>query len=147
MSGADKDDDIWAGSDDDSISYDRDIAAREWERLNENHGNEGYKEGITEGKEVLMQKGFDRGYTEGLELGKAFGRLRGTVSTHLTFYRDIVRDEAIASKLENLYNELCKVDVQHVFTTDYFKPGSDCKNDPKATLSAWEARVKKALEG
>lgn len=34
-------DDIWASSDEDDIAYDRDIARREWEKLNTNHGNVG----------------------------------------------------------------------------------------------------------
>ncbi|KAI7876943.1 hypothetical protein K492DRAFT_134636, partial [Lichtheimia hyalospora FSU 10163] len=114
-------DDIWASSDEDDVTYDRDIAKREWEKLNTNHGNEGYKEGITEGKEVLMQQGFDRGYSEGIELGKAFGRLRG-----------------------KLYDDLCKVDVQHVFTTDYFKDVGN--HDPKEALARWEAKVQNTLK-
>lgn len=32
-------DDIWASSDEDDVAYDRDIAKREWEKLNTNHGN------------------------------------------------------------------------------------------------------------
>ncbi|KAI7849788.1 hypothetical protein BDC45DRAFT_448091 [Circinella umbellata] len=74
-----EDDDIWASSDEDNTTYDREIAEREWNKLNTNHGNEGYKEGITEAKEEYMQEGFDHGYTEGLEIGKAIGKLRGIV--------------------------------------------------------------------
>ncbi|ORZ01019.1 hypothetical protein BCR43DRAFT_434255 [Syncephalastrum racemosum] len=73
------DDDVWALSDEDNVEYDRAIAQKEWDRMHENHGNEGYKEGIVEGKEVRMQNGFDQGFVEGLAAGKALGRLRGIV--------------------------------------------------------------------
>lgn len=43
------------------------------------HVQTGYKEGIVEGKEVNMQRGFDEGYKEGLSVGKAIGKLRGLV--------------------------------------------------------------------
>ena len=33
------DDDIWASSDEDNTTYDREIAQREWNKLNINHGN------------------------------------------------------------------------------------------------------------
>ncbi|KAI8144066.1 hypothetical protein BJV82DRAFT_578126 [Fennellomyces sp. T-0311] len=138
------DDDIWASSDDDMVNYDRKIAQREWDKMNINHGNEGYKEGITEGKEQHMQRGFDRGYTEGLEMGKAIGKLRGIVSTYMTFYRDIVHDQDKAQQLQKIHDELCNVDVQHLFTKEYFQDDKDA--DPRVQLKQWQDKVYSFLD-
>ncbi|CAG8742717.1 16078_t:CDS:2, partial [Funneliformis caledonium] len=69
-------DDVWA-SDEEISEYDRIMSLKEWERMNENFGNVGYKEGILEGKDVTIQDGFNDGYVEGVNLGMEFGRLRG----------------------------------------------------------------------
>ncbi|KAI9497277.1 hypothetical protein BDB00DRAFT_757174 [Zychaea mexicana] len=111
-----EDDDIWASSDEDVATYDREIAQREWDKLNMNHGNEGYKEGISEAKEEYMQEGFDRGYKEGLEMGKAIGKLRGI---------------------------LCGIDVQHVFSKEYFQDNKDA--DPRLIVKQWEEKVQSLL--
>ncbi|RUS23250.1 hypothetical protein BC937DRAFT_89720 [Endogone sp. FLAS-F59071] len=70
-------DDIWDDSDDDTVSYHRSMAEREWGRLHEQHGNAGYKDGIVEGKDLTIQEGFNRGYSEGVVVGKEIGELRG----------------------------------------------------------------------
>ncbi|KAI9249461.1 hypothetical protein BDA99DRAFT_564424 [Phascolomyces articulosus] len=138
------DDDIWASSDEDNTAYDRSIAEREWNKMNINHGNEGYKEGITEAKEEYMQEGFDRGYTEGLEVGKAIGKLRGIVSTQMTFYRDILHDQEKTKRLQELYDELCRVDVQDIFSKEYFQ---DDKNaNPHHIVKQWQDKVSSFLD-
>ncbi|KAG1049837.1 hypothetical protein G6F43_007860 [Rhizopus delemar] len=88
-------DDVWAESNEEHTDYERNLAEKEWDRLQDDHGNSGYKEGIIEGKEVNMQRGFDEGYKEGLAIGKAVGKLRGLVS----------------------------IEVNHIFSTDYFRKG------------------------
>ncbi|CAJ0755501.1 23555_t:CDS:2 [Entrophospora sp. SA101] len=40
--------DVWV-SDEDDIIFEKKVSSKEWERLNENFGNVGYKEGIVEG--------------------------------------------------------------------------------------------------
>lgn len=65
-------------------------------------------------------------------------------STYMTFYRDILHDEQSLSQLQELYDDLCKVDVQHVFTTDYFKDVGN--HDPKEALARWEAKVQNVLK-
>lgn len=100
MADQEHDKDIWAESGEEDNVYERKLAEREWDRLQEDHGNvsqetrkviqkqcaylqekkkTGYKIGIVEGKEVNMQKGFDEGYEDGLSIGKAVGKLRGVV--------------------------------------------------------------------
>ncbi|RKO87730.1 hypothetical protein BDK51DRAFT_23969, partial [Blyttiomyces helicus] len=72
------DDDVW-GSEGDETEYDREMADRNWNRLQDEHGVVGYKEGISEAKEKGLQLGFDKGYAEGAEIGLALGRLQGFV--------------------------------------------------------------------
>ena len=66
------------------------------------------------------------------------------ISTYMAFYRDILHDEQNLSQLQDLYDDLCKVDVQHVFTTDYFKDVGN--HDPKEALARWEAKVQNTLK-
>ncbi|KAI8875627.1 hypothetical protein K501DRAFT_263521 [Backusella circina FSU 941] len=120
-------DDIW-GSSDDEREYERDLAEREWERLQEDHGNTGYKEGIVEGKEINMQRGFDRGYIEGLAIGKEIGNLKGVVSTYMTFYAQILKNQQAANALASVFEQLDKIEVHHIYSVDYFR-----ENGPKDT--------------
>ncbi|CAO3588122.1 unnamed protein product [Absidia cylindrospora] len=142
----DSDNDIWASSDDEN--YDRVIAEKDWERLQENHGNDGYKEGIIEGKEVRMQRGFDQGYIEGLDFGKQIGILRGKLSTYLTFYKQVEPNETIARELETIYDELDKVDVQHVFSTAYFdsNKADDDYVSPQDKIQQWQEKIDQAIQ-
>ncbi|RHZ45484.1 hypothetical protein Glove_673g29 [Diversispora epigaea] len=83
----DKFSDIWEMSDEEENSnYDNIISSKEWNRMNENFGNLGYKEGIIEGKDITIQKGFDKGYIDGARIGKEIGRLRGILNTLLEFH-------------------------------------------------------------
>ncbi|KAI9283114.1 hypothetical protein BC943DRAFT_328308 [Umbelopsis sp. AD052] len=122
------DDDIWASDEEnDQVSYDQMIAQREWEKMNEVHGNEGYKDGIVAGKDVTIQEGFNKGYKEGVALGRQFGKLRGVTSTLLVYYTQVQKDVLDASLLEQLtqlYNELSAIGVEDLYTKDYFREPS-----------------------
>ncbi|KAL0091086.1 hypothetical protein J3Q64DRAFT_1844092 [Phycomyces blakesleeanus] len=117
-------DSIWGSSDEDDVRYERTIAEKEWNRMHQNHGNEGYKDGIIEGKEVVMQKGFDRGYEDGLGIGRSMGYLRGELSTWILFYQQMVNNPEAVRVLELLLDEVNKVDVHHIYTKEYFQDNS-----------------------
>ncbi|CAO3634445.1 unnamed protein product [Cunninghamella blakesleeana] len=141
------DNDIWASSDDEQ-QYERTIAEKEWGRLQEDHGNEGYKIGIIEGKEVHMQRGFDQGYIEGFDIGKKLGALRGKLSTYLTLYSQIEQNEKITNELKQVYDELDKVDVQHIFSKEYFAK-NNTKEDyisPEDKIQQWEQRINQSIQ-
>ncbi|KAF7720888.1 hypothetical protein EC973_005868 [Apophysomyces ossiformis] len=142
-------DDVWASSDEET-TYDRSIAQREWDRLHEDHGNEGYKVGIIEGKEVNMQQGFNHGYGEGIQIGIALGKLQGILSSYIAFYKHIVKKEEIVAPLQKLYDELDQVEVNHVFTKGYFDTkevaGSDDYLSPREFILQWENKVNEAIE-
>ncbi|KIO29256.1 hypothetical protein M407DRAFT_242705 [Tulasnella calospora MUT 4182] len=68
--------DIWA--DEDEQTGQAKLADREWNRLQEGFMNDGYREGITAGKEGALQEGFDEGFaSDGVPLGRRVGTLRG----------------------------------------------------------------------
>jgi len=51
---------------------------RQWNRISEGFINDGYREGITAGKEGALQEGFDDGFASvGVPLGRRVGTLRG----------------------------------------------------------------------
>ncbi|CAG8525625.1 12537_t:CDS:2 [Ambispora leptoticha] len=124
--------DVWASDEEENITtYDKKIAEREWGRMNEIYGNVGYKDGIEEGKENTLQRGFDDGYVEGARFGIEFGRLRGVCSTILeSISRDIDVDQgcttsnnldhSLIAQLRTLMNDLAKLTYDDVFTKDYF---------------------------
>ncbi|KAG8925007.1 hypothetical protein FRC02_010050 [Tulasnella sp. 418] len=59
---------------------------REWTRISETFHNDGYREGITTGKESALQQGFDDGFNDiGVPIGKEIGILRGIVTGLLHF--------------------------------------------------------------
>ncbi|GAN10572.1 conserved hypothetical protein [Mucor ambiguus] len=140
---SDVEDDIWADSDnEEQVAYERNLAEKEWERLQEDHGNTGYKEGIVEGKEVNMQKGFDRGYAEGLVIGKAVGKLRGMV-------RQMLKNEKAAQELDTLFDEIDKIEVNHVYSVDYFRDAAKHKEEyvaPETFIQQLEDKVNSTLK-
>lgn len=125
----DQENDVWAESDEEQqVIYERNLAEKEWEKLQEDHGNSGYKEGVVEGKEVNMQRGFDKGYKEGLFIGKSLGQIRGKISSQLVFFKQILKNEQAAQELETLLEEIDKIEVNTIFSVDYFR-----KEGPKDT--------------
>ncbi|KAG9284201.1 hypothetical protein G9A89_002862 [Geosiphon pyriformis] len=132
--------DIWEISDDDEtkdVFYDKKIASREWERMNEAFGNLGYKDGILEGKETTLQRGFDIGYMEGMIIGKELGRIRGVCNTILEFYTSKKKlatetdttqspsmlnpDSQLLVRLRSLERDLAKITYDDLFTKQHFE--------------------------
>ncbi|KAF9960741.1 hypothetical protein BGZ72_006083 [Mortierella alpina] len=144
--------DIW--DDDDSISYDRAIAEKEWSRLHETFGNTGYREGIEEGKEGTLQQGFNQGWSEGVNYGHELGRLRGLISPLLEYVRSSSRTETNPStsdhpfskltpqekdawieRASELVKELTEIDIAKVFDKAYFDDGRGPSHKAKAAAA------------
>ncbi|KAI8896768.1 hypothetical protein BC833DRAFT_596281, partial [Globomyces pollinis-pini] len=64
----------WESDDGD---YDRKMAERNWNRLQDTHGTLGYTEGLVEGKDAHIQRGFDDGYESAAIIARELGRMRG----------------------------------------------------------------------
>ncbi|CEP14237.1 hypothetical protein [Parasitella parasitica] len=150
MQHTDIEDDVWADSDDEELArYQKKLAENEWERLQEDHGNTGYKEGVVEGKEVNMQRGFDRGYLEGFVIGKAIGKLRGMVSCQIIYYRQMLKNEAAAKDLDVLFDEIDKIEVNNVYSADYFRDDATKTEDyvaPETFVQNLEDKVNSTLQ-
>jgi hypothetical protein len=69
--------DVW---DDCDPNFDSKMAENHWRKLEKTHHTIGYKEGITESDEVILQTGFDSAYNDQIhnssDLGKVLGRLK-----------------------------------------------------------------------
>jgi len=94
--------DLWDEGDDNH-------AEREWARISESFVNDGYREGITAGKEGALQEGFDDGFARiGVPLGQKVGTLRGIASGISAFLRnstqlDVVQEmRSIAQGLDGI---------------------------------------------
>ncbi|KAJ1977892.1 hypothetical protein H4R35_002118 [Dimargaris xerosporica] len=59
--------------------YDRNMAQRNWDRLQTTHGKVGYREGVSDSREANIQGGFDIGFAEGIKAGFAHGLLLGAL--------------------------------------------------------------------
>ncbi|KAJ3036288.1 hypothetical protein HDV00_002945 [Rhizophlyctis rosea] len=121
-------DDVW---DDDpqmtDTRYDRDVAEREWNKLQDVHGMAGYREGVNEGKEQALQDGFDSGFAEGATVGVEIGRMRGLLSTLIQLYNrpDLPTEQQLTpdqrKRLTDLHDELTTIRVDRFFPLEYFK--------------------------
>ncbi|KAF0492721.1 hypothetical protein F8M41_021567 [Gigaspora margarita] len=128
----DKINDVWV-SDEEIVDYDRLISSKNWERMNEDFGNIGYKEGILEGKDITIQEGFNKGYAEGARVGKEIGRLRGLLNTLLEYYTPLLNStnvddsniilptQSTIDRLKSLENDLANLTIEKIFTKSYFK--------------------------
>ncbi|KAJ3156734.1 hypothetical protein HDU86_003500 [Geranomyces michiganensis] len=131
------DDDDWADvSGLTDAQYDKLVAERNWNRLQDEHGVAGYKDGITEGKKASLQDGFDAGYTNGAEAGLALGRLRGLLSTMMQIQASRESsDQELTIRLSALMNELEALSVEHIFTLAYFR-ATEAKSKTTPTPAA-----------
>ncbi|KAJ3176195.1 hypothetical protein HDU87_005410 [Geranomyces variabilis] len=141
-------DDDWA--DDSGLTdaqYDKLVAERNWNRLQDEHGVAGYKDGITEGKKASLQDGFDAGYTNGVEAGLALGRLRGLLSTMVQIQPSrSTGDSSLADRLSTILSELEATSVEHVFTLAYFR-ATEATSTAPATATACTSRAEESLCG
>lgn len=70
------------------------------------------------------------------------------ISTYLTFYKQVEPNETIAQELETVYDELDKVDVQHVFSTAYFdtnNAGGDYIS-PQDKIQEWQQKIDQIMQ-
>ncbi|KAF3336786.1 Yae1 domain-containing protein 1 [Carex littledalei] len=70
---------IW-GDDSDEDSNHGSNLSREWNWRHNRFHTMGYREGITEGKEVSAQEGFTVGFRQSVRVGKKWGLVRGITS-------------------------------------------------------------------
>lgn len=92
-----EDDDVW-GSDDE--------LEREWAARQAVHFNNGYREGLDEGKKVTLQKGFNAGFKEGEQAGHEWGQRRGAISTLQALAGQLPGTSAILAEIQAVAHSL-----------------------------------------
>ncbi|KZP00792.1 hypothetical protein CALVIDRAFT_533124 [Calocera viscosa TUFC12733] len=81
------DEDAWMDEDE---MTEKGTADREWNSLADKYTNDGYREGITVGKEAHLQDGFDQGFSQtGVPVGRRLGNLRGTAAALLQYFTQL----------------------------------------------------------
>ncbi|KAG0143848.1 hypothetical protein CROQUDRAFT_163815 [Cronartium quercuum f. sp. fusiforme G11] len=89
------------------------LAAIEYGRMVETFHQAGYREGLSKGKLVRLQAGFDKGYGKGSQLGKELGILRGQASGILSFLlaqRSVDMEDPRINRVRNLISDLNRCD-------------------------------------
>ncbi|KAI8870019.1 hypothetical protein GQ42DRAFT_163042 [Ramicandelaber brevisporus] len=81
------------------------MADREWNRLQEIHGNAGYTDGVVAGKDETVQAGFDKGYAEGIDIGHSIGMIIGALGVLLEYQQQLERKQQQKSEQQNKNNE------------------------------------------
>jgi hypothetical protein len=110
--------DIW-----DDDAKENDIAEREWNKLQEIHGTVGYREGVVDGQDSIMQKGFDVGYKEGSEIGLELGIMQGILSCREDPESKLLYQKLQNLKWENIFQGYLKTGKMELYQTlkDEFK--------------------------
>ncbi|KAK4705351.1 hypothetical protein P7C70_g855, partial [Phenoliferia sp. Uapishka_3] len=59
------------------------VSDQEWSKLSTRYSDEGYRDGITTGKQARLQHGFDQGFNQTSPFARKIGSLRGLASSLL----------------------------------------------------------------
>jgi hypothetical protein len=101
----------------------------------------GYREGITSGKENVLQEGFDHGFkTTGAPVGRQLGILRGTVTGILGILQNMKPSQRFpAGPIEGHANDILKNELQTVSSRlDALRLKDIAPKDPEAEAHARE---------
>ncbi|CDZ97945.1 Uncharacterized conserved protein [Phaffia rhodozyma] len=109
------------------------MADKEWASMDEKFTNDGYREGIPEGKLSTLQPGFDDGFALAAPLARQFGGLKAQTSALLAMLNpppglrsklppmaalsDSIRDNQI-KELKEISKELAVVRMEHLVGRD-----------------------------
>ncbi|TIB81278.1 NAD(P)-binding protein [Wallemia mellicola] len=108
-------DDVWGGSDDELENKQRD---KDWNKLEDRFMDEGYREGISYGKEAHLQPGFDEGYTTGVGYGREFGRLRAFANQTLSHLTNIQASPEQLERCRSLVSNIGRVSAHQILPKD-----------------------------
>ncbi|KAK9369123.1 hypothetical protein V1509DRAFT_621203 [Lipomyces kononenkoae] len=90
------------------------------QRLQRDHSQQGYLDGITKGKPESVQQGFDGGYPFGAELGLQVGRVLGMLQGLKSLADGQKKRESSIDDLERrARSEL--LDIQNLFSSQYWR--------------------------
>lgn len=133
--------DVWEDElTNDAVAYDRQMADKHWNRLQDVHGTTGYREGLVQGKEAHLQEGFDSGFELGSHIGILVGQLKGIltaieqldvcdkriVGSNVTENMNALSSDT-RSELAALNKEVDTIKVENVLSGRWFMNESDLK--------------------
>ncbi|KAK9239911.1 hypothetical protein V1525DRAFT_397117 [Lipomyces kononenkoae] len=96
------------------------LVSPDLQRLQRDHSQQGYLDGITMGKPESVQQGFDSGYPFGAELGLQVGRVLGMLQGLRSLAAGIKQRESSVDDLERrARSEL--LDIQNLFNSQYWR--------------------------
>ena len=85
------------------------IARRDWARMQERSLTQGYRAGVSQGKELGLQAAFDTAYTRGFTRARQCGRVRGRIAVKKFINND---KPEIIETLDSLERELNTLEQQ-----------------------------------
>ncbi|KAJ3252435.1 hypothetical protein HK103_001554 [Boothiomyces macroporosus] len=137
--------DIWEDEDSD---YERKMADREWNRLQDQHGVIGYTEGVEEAKEQHLQVGFDDGYSIGASIGLQVGRMQFKLESLLAELKSKQEDKSTeqeTKRLQELYTKLKNLKYDQIFTKEWFKNGHENPAELECIVNEYNNLTKNKL--
>ncbi|KZV98857.1 hypothetical protein EXIGLDRAFT_831861 [Exidia glandulosa HHB12029] len=106
-------------------------ADREWNKLQNEFTNAGFREGAIAGKEAALQDGFDHGFDTGAPVGRSLGVLRGYAAAALAIVTKDATLQALEPDLRDIIAQLSNVRLHELVkdepavTTSSAHPHSD----------------------
>ncbi|KAJ3310863.1 hypothetical protein HDV04_004556 [Boothiomyces sp. JEL0838] len=124
--------DIWEDEDSD---YERKMADKEWNRLQDQHGVIGYTEGVEEAKKQHLQVGFD-------EVGRMQFKLESLLAELKSKQEDKSTEQEI-KRLQELYTKLKNLKYDQIFTKEWFKNGHENPAELECIVDEYNNLTKK----
>jgi len=105
---------------DENENYEQIICEREWEKLKEIYHNNGFRDGISEGRNLNMQEHFNEGAKQGVRVGFAYGHLAGILSSMNLFYsQNNVVSQQLQQEIDQLHCKLVGASSSYSTLTDF----------------------------
>ncbi|KAL0128884.1 hypothetical protein PUN28_003924 [Cardiocondyla obscurior] len=108
------------------------VASKCWERLINAAVKTGYREGILDGADSVLQEGFDIGYKDGFETAFALGRYKGLVAASTSASKHPTDVAAALDKTRRGACWICDMESQNKAGTSQNAPFSEILNEQRA---------------
>jgi len=106
---------------DEDENFEQIIREREWQKLKEMYNNSGFRDGITEGRNLNVQEHFNEGVKLGLRVGFAYGHLAGILSSMNLFYsqNNLVPQQQLHQEIDQLHGKLVAISSSYSTFNDF----------------------------
>lgn len=125
-------DDVFGGGDD--LLDEDHVHPSDMRRLEAEHSTAGYREGIAQGKDATLQKGFDQGYPVGAAIGLQAGQLLGLLEG-ISEAVKASQTEASARVEQLLSDARTDLGVDSIFSSQYWTGTGELSYEVKTAES------------